>query len=419
MELKDRIVEYRHQPRALEKLYREQPEAFLQALPAALEQHPDSLVLVAWKERLYYRVELDSERTFENSSRIRSPLWAVGLLAVFAGITTRVLLFLVEEQTIVPVNLVFGVLPFLAALFLYRSRPDRRVQIALILCFLISAIFLNVLPLEERDSILLSHLHLPFFLWVVVGLAFAGDAYRESSARLAYLKFNGEFAILYAILAISGGLLTALTMALFQFAGLEIEEFYFSNVVLPGAAFLFLVASWLVTGKLKLSQALAPLIARIFSPLVLVTLLAYLVTVVLVGKNPFLDRGFLLVFNGILLCVLAIAIFSITELHGGQKKSLSDYINTALIALALVIDSIAFAAIAFRLSSYGITPNRLAVMGVNLIIWVNLASILLASIRYLWNKKKVTDIQKAVTDYLPVYGLWAAFVTFAFPILFR
>lgn len=418
MEFKDRIAEYRHQPRALEELYREEPEAFLRAFPAALEQHPDSLVLAAWKERLYYREE-DSDRPDQKPSRIHSPLWAVGLLAVLAGITTRVLLYLVEEQTIAPANLVFGVLPFLAALFLYRSRPERRVTIALILCFLIPAIYLNALPLEERDSILLSYLHLPFFLWVVVGLAFTGNAYRESSARLAYLKFNGEFAILYAILAISGGLLTALTMALFQFAGLEIEEFYFSNVVLPGAAFLFLVASWLVTGKLKLSQALAPLIARIFSPLVLVTLLAYLVTVVLVGKNPFLDRGFLLVFNGILLCVLAITIFSITELHGEQKKSPSDYINTALIALALIIDSIAFAAIAFRLSSYGITPNRLAVMGVNLIIWVNLASILLVYLRSLWNKMRVTDIQKAVTDYLPIYGLWAALVTFAFPLLFQ
>lgn len=419
MELKDCIVEYRHQPRALEKLYREEPEAFLQAFPAALEQHPDSLVLAAWKERLYFGEEFDSDRPVQKSSKIKSPLWAVGLLAVLAGISTRVLLFLVEEQTIAPANLVFGVMPLLAALFLYYSRPERRVTIALILCFLIPAIYLNVLPLEERDSILLSYLHLPFFLWVVVGMAFTGNAYRESSARLAYLKFNGEFAILYAILAISGGLLTALTMALFQFVGLEIEEFYFSNVVLPGAAFLSLVASWLVTGKLKLSQALAPLIARIFSPLVLMTLLAYLVTVVLIGKNPFLDRGFLLVFNGILLCVLAIAIFSITELHGDQKKSISDYINTALIALALIIDSIAFAAIAFRLSSYGITPNRLAVMGANLIIWVNLASILLASARYLWNKTKVTDIQKAVTDYLPIYGLWAAFVTFSFPLLFR
>lgn len=421
MDLKDRIAESRHQPHTLEKLYREEPDAFFLAFPGVFEQHQESEVLAVWKERLYYQEAETNlrEPVPVTSFRKQDPIWVAGMLAVLAGITTRGLLFLVEEQTIAPANLVFGVLPFLAVMFLYRSRPDRHVTIALILCFLIPAIYLNVLPLEERDSILLSYLHLPFFLWVVVGLAFTGNTYRESSARLAYLKFNGEFAILYAILALSGGLLTALTMALFQFVGLEIEEFYFSNVVLPGAAFLFLVTSWLVTGKLKLSQALAPLIARIFSPLVLVTLLAYLITVVLVGKNPFLDRGFLLVFNGILLCVLAITIFSITELHGEQKKNLSACINTALIALALIIDSIAFAAIAFRLSSYGITPNRLAVMGVNLIIWINLASVLLASVRFLWGKKRVTDIQKAVTEYLPIYGLWAAFVTFAFPILFR
>ena len=141
-----------------------------------------------------------------------------------------------------------------------------------------------MLPLEQKDSIILAYLHLPVFLWVLVGLAFTGNEYPLGGARLAYLKFNGEFAILYASMAISGMLLTALTMQLFTFVGMDISELYFKNVVLFGAASLAIVASYLVSRNLKLAKNIAPYIAKIFSPLVLITLVVYLVTVIWVGK---------------------------------------------------------------------------------------------------------------------------------------
>jgi hypothetical protein len=39
--------------------------------------------------------------------------------------------------------------------------------------------------------------------------------------------------------------------------------------------------------------------------------------------------------------------------------------------------------------------------------------------RFLQNKTGPSTIQDAVTKYLPVYGLWAAFVTFTFPLIFN
>ena len=66
-----------------------------------------------------------------------------------------------------------------------------------------------------------------------------------------------------------------------------------------------------------------------------------------------------MVFNGILLIVLAVTIFSITESGTDENKNIFDYINFSLIVLALIIDSVALSAIVFRLSSYGITPTDL------------------------------------------------------------
>jgi hypothetical protein len=178
------------------------------------------------------------------------------------------------------------------------------------------------------------------------------------------------------------------------------------------------VAAYLVSKNLKLAKNIAPYIARIFSPLVLVTLAVYLVTVAWVGKSPFSDRDFLLSFNGILLGVLAVTIFSITERGTGERKNISDYVNAALITLALIIDSVALSAIVFRLSSYGITANRLAVLGINVLIWANLIWIIFAYVRLLRGTTGPSTVQDAVTKYLPIYGLWAAFVTVAFPLIF-
>ncbi|MGO4546450.1 DUF4153 domain-containing protein [Paenibacillus sp. 2TAB23] len=409
------IIENMADPQTLERLYRKEPETFKKAFSYAWEHNPDSQLLAAWHERLYYK---ETELTEKASLPLKNFLF-MGLLAILAGISTRVIFQFTEQEAIAPINLIFGVLPFIAAYFVYNSKPQKNIIYTIALLFLISAFYLNILPLELKDSIILSYLHLPIFLWVLLGLAFTGNEYGRGHTRLAYLKGNGEFFILYASMAISGMLLTALTMQLFRFVGMDISQFYFKNVVVFGAAALAIVAAYLVSGNLKLSKNIAPYIARIFSPLVLVTLVVYLITVIWVGKNPFLDRNFLLSFNGILLSVLAVTIFSITESGKDDKKNISDFINVALIVVALIIDSVALSAIVFRLSSYGITPNRLAVLGVNILIWANLVWIMIAYMHFLKNKTRSLTIQNAVTKYLPVYGLWAAFVTFTFPLIFN
>ncbi len=414
MDISQLIIENIANPHELEGMYRKEPETFKKSFSYAWGKNPNSQVLAVWHERLHFEETSNTEK----ASLFQKDFLSMGVLAILAGLSTRIILHFVEQQALAPINLVFGILPFIAAYFIYNNTPKKNVLYTLASLFLISGFYLTMLPQEHKDGIILAYLHLPIFLWVLVGLAFTGNEYSIGSTRLAYLKFNGEFCILYASMAISGMLLTALTMQLFRIVGMDISEFYFKNVVLFGAAALAIVATYLVSRNLKLAKNIAPYIAKIFSPLVLATLLIYLLTVIWVGKNPFLDRNFLIFFNGMLLTVLAITIFSITESGTNEKKSISDYINFALIVLALIIDSVALSAIVFRLSSFGITPNRLAVLGVNILIWVNLIWIMLCYMRFLQNRTGPSTIQDAITKYLPVYGLWAAFVTFTFPLIF-
>jgi hypothetical protein len=409
------ILENIANPHELEKMFREDPKAFKKSFLHAWEQNPDSHVLAVWYERLHFKETAKTEKAF----LLQKGFITMGVLAILAGICSRILFHFVEQETIAPINLAFGILPFIAAYFVYNNAPKRNVVYTVAGLFLISGVYLNMLPLKYTDSMILAYIHLPIFLWGLVGLAFTGNEYRVGTTRLAYLKFNLDFGILYGIMAISGMLLALLTLQLFSFVGLDIEEFYFSNIVLFGAAALSIVATYLVTRNLRLAKNIAPYIAKIFSPLVLITLVVYLIAVMAVGKNPFLDRNFLLAFNGILLAVLAVTIFSITESGTDEKKTISDYINFALIVLALIIDSVALSAIVFRLSSYGITPNRLAVLGLNILIWANLIWIMFPYMRFLQNKTGPSSVQDAVTKYLPIYALWAAIVAFTFPLIFN
>lgn len=408
------ITENLDNPHELERMFREEPEAFKKSFSYARKLNPESQILAVWHERLHYKETTAPKQAF----LLPKDFISAGILAILSGISARVMLYFTEQHAIAPVNLVFSVVPFIAALFIIRNAPRKNVIVTIASLFLISGLYLNLLPLEHKDSIVLASLHLPIFLWVLLGISFAGNEYGKGSARLAFLKFNGEFGILYASMAICGMLLTALTMQLFGFAGMDISEFYFENVVVFGAAALAIVAAHLVSRSLKLAKNIAPYIANIFSPLVLATLLIYLITVFWVGKNPFLDRNFLVSFNGILLCVLAVTVFSITERGPYGKKFISDYMNFALIVLALIVDIVALSAIVFRLSSYGITPNRFAVLGANVLILAHLTWIMLSYVRFLRHNTGPSTIQDAVTKYLQVYGLWAAFVAFTFPFIF-
>lgn len=415
MDSNNLITENITNPHELEKMYRNDPKTFKKAFLDAWEQNPDSQVLGIWYERLHFKETVHSEKP----SWLQKNFLFMGLLAILAGISTRIIFHFVEQEVIAPINLAFGIIPFITAYFVYNNPPKKSVIYSLVASFLISGLYLNMLPINYKDSIILAYLHFLIFLWVLVGLAFTGNEYSKGSARLAYIKFNLEYFILYASMAVSGMVLAALTMQLFSFVGMDIEEFYFSNIVLFGAAALAIVAAYLVSMNLKLAKNITPYIAKIFSPLVLITLLVYLLTVIWFGNNPFLDRNFLIAFNGILLVVLAVTIFSITESDSDEKKDISDYINFSLIVLALIIDLVALSAIWFRLSSYGITPNRLAVLGVNILICGNLIWIMISYMRFLQNKTGPSPIQDAVTKYLPVYGLWAAFVTLTFPFIFK
>lgn len=421
MSLKQTIESNLEHPDVLEKLYRQSPEQFVLDFEEAYAANPSSLVLDVWHARLQFD---KPARLRQANSFLHRPseVLLVIVLSLAGGALARFPMIweYFNEELFYMRNVSFFVLPALAIYFLFKNAAEKNLAAGLALAFLGSAIFINALPdPNQSDTILLACLHLPFFLWTLVGAAFAGNQYSALQPRMDYLKFSGEMAIYTILILLGGGALTGLTLALFSVIGLNIEDWYMQNIAIHGAVAAPVVATYIALQRMASGQRLAPMFARIFSPLVLLTLVVFLIANAIQGKSPFTDRDFLIVFNAMLIGVLAIAVFTISERPNSESKIASDYIAIALVGVALVVDLIALSAIVFRLTSYGLTPNRLAVLGANLLVFGNLAGMLYHYTRFMQSKVDMQEVETWIARYLPLYTAWTAFIIFVMPFLFK
>jgi len=287
------------------------------------------------------------------------------------------------------------------------------------LAFLIPAIYVSLLPSNKTsDSLILAYIHLPLLIWFVYGIVYSGFDFKDLNKRTGFIRFNGDLAIVYALIAIAGGFLTGITIGLFESIGLDIEEFYAQNIVMTGAAAAPVVAAFLIEKFPSLVSRAAPLIATIFSPLVLLTLVIFLITIAVTGKDPYNDRNFLLVFNIMLLGVMGIIIFSVSETSVIRNQKFNSMILFILSIITILIDLIALSAIFYRLGEYGLTPNRLAVLISNILVLANLILIMIDLLRINFKRKEFRILEMTVAKFLPVYLVWIIIVVFGFPLIF-
>ena len=201
--------------------------------------------------------------------------------------------------------------------------------------------------------------------------------------------------------------------------GIKIVDFYFLNIVIWGVASVPLLATYLTQNNPNLVNKISPIIARIFTPIVFLTLLIFLSAIAFTRKNLFNDRDFLLLFNFLLIGVMAIVIFSVTEATKSANKKINLIILLALSILTIITNGVALSAIAFRLFEFGISANRIAVLGGNLLIFANLIIVAYSLLSVIKGKDELQKVDFAITLFIPIYGIWTAFVVFVIPILFN
>jgi hypothetical protein len=132
-----------------------------------------------------------------------------------------------------------------------------------------------------------------------------------------------------------------------------------------------------------------------------------------------MDRNYLIAVDFMLMMVLALVLYVISARDQAAPANFFDYLNLALILTALLIDGIALSAIVFRLSAYGITPNKMAALGENVAMLFNLLGLAYYYLRFMLKKASFSQLVKFQTGYFNYYFIWFGFVALVFPILFQ
>lgn len=411
--MKNRITENLSNPEKLEKLYRSSPASFTQAFHEVYPQIKSELTAQIWYERLR---NIQDEITWGGLKD-----WGfVGIAALIVAFFMQLPdLFSISHDVYFPRNMSFIVMPGIGAYFAYKQGLSIQQLAVPLFIMLFSILFINFLPTgTASDTLILSCIHLPILLWMLVGFIFSGANLAITSKRIDFLRFHGDLLVMCAVIVLAGGLFTALTINLFNLIDIKIENFYFRYLVLSALPSVPLLATLVVQQNPTLVSRISPVIARIFTPLVTGMLVIFLAAFIYTGKDPYNDREFLLIFNGILLGVMALLLFSVSE---ATKESASQFQRLSLIVLAflaIVNNGIALSAIVFRLFELGLTPNRLAVLGSNMLVLLNLILVTRQLVGLIKGQKNLSDVEAGMTRFLPYYALWAAVVSFVFPFVF-
>lgn len=411
--MKEQILSNLDNPDQLERLYREDRSAFKRAFKMLYPELRDHNLTSFWNARLNFTREDIAWGTGKDFVFVIIASLVAGLIAKLPAI------FNIDEEFFFSRNIGFIVFPALTAFFAWKNKISFG-KIAFIAGATLAGLaFINFLPDDQKsDTVILSCIHLLLFLWSILGFAFVNDAKNNVEKRLGFLSYNGDLIVMTTLIVIAGGILSAVTVGLFSLIGLDIEQFYFQNVVIAGLPAAPILGTYLTRTNPQLVGKVSPVIARIFSPIVLVMLVIYLVAIVYSGKDPYNDREFLLLFNGLLIGVMAIIFFSIAKTTKTVKNVWEIRVLFLLSVVTIIVNGIALSAILFRISEWGLTPNRAAVLGGNVLILANLLLVTTQLFRVLFKKTNISIVGKSISFYLPIYIVWTIIVTFLFPLIF-
>jgi hypothetical protein len=326
---------------------------------------------------------------------------------------------LAEDDSFYVRNISLFALVPLTAYFAFRRRVGTTVVGVLLALLALGVVAANAYPLaESSQSIVLTAIHLPLALWLVVGVAYAGGDWRSDRKRMDFIRFTGEWFIYYVLIALGGGLLSAVTVGVFSAIGLEADAFVEGWLLPCGAMAAVVVAARLVEAKQSVVENMAPVLTRVFTPLFTAALLAFLGAVLVTTNFIDVERDVLILFNVLLVIVLGLLLYAISARDPSARPGLFDWLQLALAISATLIDILVLVAITGRITEFGTTPNKAAALGENLILLTNLAWTAVLLVGFVRHRRAFEHVERWQTRYVAVYAVWAWTVVLVFPPLF-
>ncbi len=317
-------------------------------------------------------------------------------------------------------NLSLFVIPVLIGGYYIARRFSAGLLAPLAAAIAVAAVAVNAYPFHNGGSTLpLVAMHLPMLLWLVFGLAYTASEWRNVRAAWDFIRFTGEFLVYSVLIGLGGMVFMWLTIIFFEAIGLHIENLLMEWVGYGGLLGLPIVAAYLVEKKRSLIENIAPVLARIFIPMFLVMTVVFL-AVSLTRLEAFAqDRDLLIMVDLLLALVAAMILYDLSARDSAGPFTFADLMSLLLMMSALAIDLLALGGIATRLSQFGFSPNRVAALGENILLLVNLTGMVYHYLRFRSGRGSRRNILSWQVRCMPCYLAWLAWVVFALPPIYR
>lgn len=397
----------------LESIYQNNPQEFKVMLADAIDLKPESETLKTWQARL-------SHNANHNDLRTDNKLLLVIVIALLAGVFAKFpVIFSLSGDWFYPRFLpIILITPIIIYFVDFKNGGLRNHYLLAGVAFCV----LTSWQMPENinsDSIIMSQIHMPLLMLSLLGIAFVGANWKQTIKRVEYLGYLGEVFIITVLIFLGGGVLTAISIGLFDLIGIDISQFYMDYVIIFGLVAAPTVASYVYDFILNRKSNYANTLSSIFIPLFFITIVAYLVATAYQGKTPYNDREFLIIFNGLLLVTWAMSVFYIIGHNPLKDSKLMNIVHIGLLTSTLAVNAIALSAILYRWAELGTTPNRVAVTGANILIFIHLIRITYQCVQKNFLGNTQQSIESTIASFLPVYSLWSIVVVVVLPIAFN
>lgn len=374
-----------------------------------------------YSERLWKQLVVPAKKATTSSRREGFVVLGLAVAAALAFKLSQLIVGLEgdAEASFYARNASLFVLPLLTGYFVWKRSIPPSGWRWLPVPFAVGAVFANVYPFDiDGATHVLTAMHLPIALWLVVGYAYAGAEWRNSSRRMDFVRFSGEWFIYYVLIALGGGVFMGFTMLMFTAIGLDAEWLIVGWVMPCGALGAVIVAAWLVEAKQSVVENMAPVLTQLFTPLFALLLIGFLATMVVTGNWLVVERELLIGFDLLLALVLGLLLYAASAREPGAPPAFFDRLQLVLLVAALTVDVLALVAIAARISEFGFSANKVAALGENLLLLVNLGWSAWLYLRFIRGRGSFAALERWQTSYLPLFLIWAANVVIFFPPLF-
>ena len=273
---------------------------------------------------------------------------------------------------------------------------------------------------SDQGAVLMT-LHLPLVVWGAVGFAVVGGRENVQGQAYAFMVKSAETLLAAGIFCGAGMLLFGLSIGIFGVLGVRPPDGLgrLAGAMGLGAVPLMALGSAFDLRRPPLGQnweqgmaRLLKIVARAVLPLALTVLAVYVLYFVpAYFWRPFEERQVLIVYNATIMGVLLMVV-CVTAGAGREDWGPVRWAVAAVLALTLLLNVYAGAAVLYRIAEMGLTPNRHAVLGWNLVTLFMLI-ILGDGLRRSWGGDWAGGLRRRGLFLLgPAWG-WGVWVGFA------